>query len=85
MPCFSLCVNLYVENKLLILQALEQRSGDRSKMNFGVKRMGYLDQKAFRAACKNRIAEDDFDVEFTLLLSKWEDEIRQPEWYIDAD
>jgi hypothetical protein len=54
-------------------------------MNFGVKRMGYLDQKAFRAACKNRIAEDDFDVEFTLLLSKWEDEIRQPEWYIDAD
>jgi hypothetical protein len=54
-------------------------------MNFGVKRMGELDQKAFRAACKKRIAEDDFGVEFTLLLSKWEDKIRQPEWYIDAD
>ncbi|TKV92665.1 hypothetical protein SEVIR_9G174800v4 [Setaria viridis] len=71
-----------------MIRALEQRSGKsgtRSNMNFGVKRMGELDQKAFRAACRNRIAEDDFDVEFTLIFSKWEDEIRQTKWYIDAD
>jgi len=54
-------------------------------MLFGVKRMGELDRKAFHDACKERIAKDDFDVEFTLIYSKWEHEIRQQEWYIDAE
>ncbi|KAG2536752.1 hypothetical protein PVAP13_9NG217300 [Panicum virgatum] len=71
-----------------VCMSLEQRSGKlgaRSNMLFGVKRMGELDQKAFHDARKERIAKDDFDVEFTLIYSKWEHEIRQPEWYIDAE
>ncbi|CAL4917807.1 unnamed protein product [Urochloa decumbens] len=72
-----------------MIRALEQRSGKsrvRSNMHFGVKRMGELNQKAFHAAaCKERIAKDDFDVEFALICSKWEHEIRQPGWYINAD
>ncbi|CAN6310270.1 unnamed protein product [Urochloa humidicola] len=71
-----------------MIRALEQRSGKsgvRSNMHFGVKRMGELNQKAFHAACKGRIAKDDFDVEFALICSKWEHEIRQPGWYISAD
>jgi hypothetical protein len=70
--------SLFVENKLLILQALEQRSGKlgaRLNMLFGVKRMGELDRKAFHDACKEIIAKDDFDVEFALIYSKWEHEI----------
>lgn len=54
-------------------------------MPFGVKRMGELDRKAFHDACKEIIAKDDFDVEFALIYSKWEHEIRQPEWYTDAE
>jgi len=54
-------------------------------MLFGVKRMGELDRKAFHDACKERIAKDDFDVEFALIYSKWEHEIKQQEWYIDAE
>ncbi|CAL4943123.1 unnamed protein product [Urochloa decumbens] len=71
-----------------MIRALEQRSGKsrvRSNMHFGVKRMGELNQKAFHAACKERIAKDDFDVEFALICSKWEHEIRQPGWYINDD
>ena len=50
----------------------------RGRSHIGVKRMGELDQKAFLAACKEKTAED---VKLALLCSKWEDEIRQPEWH----
>ena len=50
----------------------------RVRSHIGVKRMGELDQKAFVAACKEKIADD---VKLALLCSKWEDEIRQPEWH----
>jgi hypothetical protein len=42
--------------------------------------MGELDQKAFLDACKEKTAEDD-EEKLALLCSKWEDEIRQPEWH----
>nr|CAB3498504.1 unnamed protein product [Digitaria exilis] len=45
----------------------------------GVRRMGEPDKKAFFAACKGKTAQDDD--ELTLLFSKWEDEIRHPEWH----
>ena len=50
----------------------------RVRSHIGVKRMGELDQEAFVAACKEKIADD---VKLALLCSKWEDEIRQPEWH----
>lgn len=57
--------------------------------------MGVLDEKAFVAACKKKTGNGvskrnaKYDVEATLVLSKWEDEIMQPEWHpfkvIDVD
>jgi hypothetical protein len=44
----------------------------------GVKRMGELDEKAFLAACKEKTADEE---ELAILCSKWEDEIRHPEWH----
>ncbi|CAL4917808.1 unnamed protein product [Urochloa decumbens] len=66
------------EAKKELTKELPKLSSVRSQI--GVKRMGELDQKAFFAACKEKIAEDD-EEEFALLCSKWEDEIRQPEWH----
>lgn len=48
------------------------------RSHIGVKKMGELDHKAFLAACKEKTAED---VKLALLCSKWEDEIRHPEWH----
>ncbi|TVU46259.1 hypothetical protein EJB05_05784, partial [Eragrostis curvula] len=73
------------EAKKEMIRALEKRSGVRSNMIIGVKRMGQLDQRAFREACKLKIAKDDFEGAFALLYSKWEYEINQPEWYFDVD
>ncbi|TVU46269.1 hypothetical protein EJB05_05794 [Eragrostis curvula] len=60
-----------------LISGLYKMSGCRS--NFGVKRMGELDHKAFIAACKE--IKGDNGEQLALLCSKWEDEIRQPEWH----
>jgi hypothetical protein len=56
------------------------------RSSIGVKRMGELDHKAFTTACKEKITDAE---ELALVCSKWEDEIRQPEWHpfkvIDVD
>jgi hypothetical protein len=44
----------------------------------GVKKMGELDKKAFLASCKEKTADE---LSLSILCSKWEDEIRQPEWH----
>ncbi|KAF7001141.1 hypothetical protein CFC21_016869 [Triticum aestivum] len=76
-----------------LIQGLQQIQVTRSTI--GVKRMGVLDEKAFVAACKkkegNGVSKKNakYDVEATLVLSKWEDEIKQPDWHpfkvIDVD
>ncbi|GJM95833.1 hypothetical protein PR202_ga12611 [Eleusine coracana subsp. coracana] len=73
------------EAKKEMIRAFEERSRARSNLNIVVKKMGELDQRAFRAACKEKIENDDFEGEFALLYSKWQYEIEQPEWYIDDD
>lgn len=52
--------------------------GPRSK--FGVKRMGELDHKAFRSACKEKTPKWN-DEDLALVCSKWEYEMSQPEWH----
>ncbi|PVH31533.1 hypothetical protein PAHAL_9G172700 [Panicum hallii] len=66
------------EAKKALMTSLPKTSGARSLI--GVRRMGELDQKAFLDACKEKTAEDD-EEKLALLCSKWEDEIRQPEWH----
>lgn len=75
------------EAKDELISGLKQMSGARSII--GVKRMGELDQKAFHNACKQKVPKDDLKGKLALLSSKWEHEIRKPEWHpfkiIDAD
>ncbi|XP_051207397.1 protein INVOLVED IN DE NOVO 2 [Lolium perenne] len=70
-----------------LIKGLQEMSVTRSII--GVKRMGILDEKAFLAACKKKAANDvskkaenyDLEGESILLLTKWEDEITQPDWH----
>ena len=43
--------------------------------------MGDLDLKAFASACKNKMSKEDAEVTASILCSKWEDEIKNPEWH----
>ncbi|KAF7063769.1 hypothetical protein CFC21_070259 [Triticum aestivum] len=51
------------------------------RANIGIKRMGDLDLKSFAIACKRKMAKEDAEVTASILCSKWEDEIRNPEWH----
>jgi len=51
------------------------------RANIGIKRMGELDLKAFRIACRKRLSKEDAEVTSALLRSKWEEEIRNPNWF----
>ncbi|VAI92679.1 unnamed protein product [Triticum turgidum subsp. durum] len=51
------------------------------RANIGIKRMGDLDLKSFTIACKRKMAKEDAEVTASILCSKWEDEIRNPEWH----
>ncbi|WVZ72076.1 hypothetical protein U9M48_020591 [Paspalum notatum var. saurae] len=53
--------------------------GDR-RANIVIKRMGELDLKAFSDACKKRLPEEDEEAT-SILCSKWEAEIRDPNWH----
>ena len=43
--------------------------------------MGELDPKAFSNACKQIFPGDNAKVNAALLCSKWEAEIKKPEWH----
>ncbi|KAL6847823.1 hypothetical protein ACP4OV_021951 [Aristida adscensionis] len=50
------------------------------RANIGIKRMGELDLKAFGNACR-KLLKKDSDVAAAILCSKWQDEIKDPNWY----
>ncbi|XP_072977365.1 factor of DNA methylation 5-like isoform X2 [Typha angustifolia] len=64
--------------KELISGLTEMLSG---RSLIGIKRMGELDEKPFRNACKQRYSKEDADVKAMMFCSKWQDELRNPEWH----
>uniref|UniRef100_A0ACD5VXF7 Uncharacterized protein n=1 Tax=Avena sativa TaxID=4498 RepID=A0ACD5VXF7_AVESA len=49
--------------------------------HIGIKRMGELDVEAFSNACRRNLSKEDAEVTAAILCSKWEAEIRNPEWH----
>lgn len=43
--------------------------------------MGELDLKAFSNACMQRLLDDNADFSAAVLCSKWEADIKNPEWH----
>nr|CAB3477709.1 unnamed protein product [Digitaria exilis] len=54
-------------------------SGGRA--HIGIKRMGELDLKAFSKACQKKCSGEDVEVTAAFLCSKWETEIKNPDWH----
>ncbi|CAM0881708.1 unnamed protein product [Alopecurus aequalis] len=52
-----------------------------TRANIGIKRMGDLDLKSFASACKHKMSKEDAEVTASILCSKWENELKNPEWY----
>lgn len=47
----------------------------------GIKRMGELDEEAFKIACRERFCKDEAVIKAAELCSKWADELKNPEWH----
>jgi len=47
----------------------------------GIKRMGELDEKPFRNACKKKFQAEDADVRALELCSQWQEELKNPSWH----
>ncbi|XP_068639742.1 protein INVOLVED IN DE NOVO 2-like [Aristolochia californica] len=47
----------------------------------GIKSMGELEAKPFQAACKRKFERDEADMKAAVLLSLWQEHIKDPEWH----
>ncbi|KAI0519151.1 hypothetical protein KFK09_006592 [Dendrobium nobile] len=47
----------------------------------GIKRMGELNENIFHNACIKKYRKDNADVKAAELCSKWQDELKKPEWH----
>ncbi|PIN04135.1 hypothetical protein CDL12_23335 [Handroanthus impetiginosus] len=52
-----------------------------SRANIGIKRMGEIDAKAFREACKLRFSMDEAEIKAVELCSLWQERLKNPEWH----
>ncbi|VAH61822.1 unnamed protein product [Triticum turgidum subsp. durum] len=51
------------------------------RANIGIKRMGELDLKSLAIACGRKLSKEDAEVTAAILCSKWEADIKKPEWH----
>ncbi|KAL8115946.1 factor of DNA methylation 1-like isoform X2 [Apium graveolens] len=65
--------------KKLIEGLKENLSGTRT--NISIKKMGELDERVFRQACRERFPPYEADIKAVELCSLWQDKMTDPAWY----
>lgn len=63
----------------LRLQSLSDILSNRTSI--GIKRVGELNENIFHGACIKKYRKDIADVKAVELCSKWQDELKKPEWH----
>lgn len=51
------------------------------RASIGIKRMGELDEKAFKEACEQRYSPGEADMKAVELCSLWQEKLTNPEWH----
>ncbi|XP_011073344.1 factor of DNA methylation 1 [Sesamum indicum] len=52
-----------------------------SRVNIGIKRMGEIDEKAFKNACKERFPPGEAEMKAAEVVSLWQEKLKNPEWH----
>lgn len=52
-----------------------------NRVSIGIKRMGELDEKPFKTACKTRFPPDEAEIKAAELCSLWQESMKESEWY----
>jgi hypothetical protein len=79
--CFGIIYHAHFLSGLLhAFQGFQELTGS-GRANICIKRMGELDPRAFRIACRKRLSKEDAKVTSALLCSKLDAEIRNSNWY----
>ncbi|KAL6539090.1 hypothetical protein OROGR_011739 [Orobanche gracilis] len=65
--------------KVLIAGLLDMLSS--SRVNIGIKRMGEIDEKAFRNTCNKRFPSGEAEMKAVELCSLWQEKLKNAEWH----
>ncbi|EPS59185.1 hypothetical protein M569_15623 [Genlisea aurea] len=52
-----------------------------SRVSIGVKRVGEIDESAFKNACKQKLPPEEVDFEAAKLTSMWQEKLKDPGWH----
>lgn len=66
-------------NLFLFFQGLMGMLSDRT--NIRIKRLGELDEKPFLKACRERFKGEEADVQYAMLCSKWQENLKDSNWH----
>ncbi|KAL3639828.1 hypothetical protein CASFOL_014796 [Castilleja foliolosa] len=70
----------FQEARNILIAGLQDLPSSRY-VNIGIKRMGEINDKAFRNACKKKFSSEEAEMKAVELCSSWEEKLKNPEWH----
>ncbi|KAJ0987476.1 hypothetical protein J5N97_005832 [Dioscorea zingiberensis] len=73
------CNDELQEARTELIMGLKETFGGHASI--GIKRIGELDEKPFRKACKRKFPKYDAEVKAAMLCSDWQEKLKNPAWH----